>query len=35
MASMPMVVDRAERSEKVCGLLDRHARRASSLIPIL
>ena len=35
MASMPMVTDRAEKFEKVCGILDRHARRASSLIPIL
>jgi len=35
MASMPMVVDRAEKFETVCGILDRHARRASSLIPIL
>jgi len=35
MASMPMVVDRAEKFEKVCGILDHHARRASSLIPIL
>jgi NADH-quinone oxidoreductase subunit E len=30
-----MVVDRAEKFEKVCGILDHHARRASSLIPIL
>jgi NADH-quinone oxidoreductase subunit E len=30
-----MVADRAEKFEKVCGILDRHARRASSLIPIL
>ena len=35
MASMPMVVDRAQKFEKVCGILDRHARRASGLIPIL
>jgi NADH-quinone oxidoreductase subunit E len=35
MASLPMVADRAEKFEKVCGILDRHARRASSLIPIL
>ena len=35
MASMPMVVDRAQKFEKVCGILDHHARRASSLIPIL
>jgi NADH-quinone oxidoreductase subunit E len=30
-----MVVDRAQKFEKVCGILDHHARRASSLIPIL
>jgi NADH-quinone oxidoreductase subunit E len=30
-----MVADRAEKFEKVCVILDRHARRASSLIPIL
>jgi len=35
MATMPMVADRAEKFEKVCAILDRHARRASSLIPIL
>ena len=35
MASLPMVADRAEKFEKVCVILDRHARRASSLIPIL
>jgi NADH-quinone oxidoreductase subunit E len=35
MATMPIVSDRAEKFEKVCGILDRHARRASSLIPIL
>jgi NADH-quinone oxidoreductase subunit E len=35
MASMPIVVDRAEQFEKVCGILDRYARRASNLIPIL
>jgi NADH-quinone oxidoreductase subunit E len=32
---MPIVADRAEKFEKVCRILDRHARRASSLIPIL
>ena len=35
MATMPIVADRAEKFEKVCAILDRHARRASSLIPIL
>jgi len=35
MASMPIVVDRAERFEKVVSILDRHARRPSGLIPIL
>ncbi len=35
MASMPMAVDRAEKFEKVVGILNRHARRPSGLIPIL
>ena len=35
MATMPVVANRAEKFEKVCAILDRHARRASSLIPIL
>ncbi|MGD0547473.1 MAG: NAD(P)H-dependent oxidoreductase subunit E [Terracidiphilus sp.] len=35
MASMPIVVDRAERFEKVVSILDRYARRPSGLIPIL
>src|ERR1035438_4353756 len=35
MASMPIAVDRAEKFEKVCGILNRHARRPSGLIPIL
>jgi NADH-quinone oxidoreductase subunit E len=30
-----MVVDRAEKFEKVVSILDHHARRASGLIPIL
>src|ERR1035441_3847888 len=35
MASMSIAVDRAEKFEKVCKILDRHARRPSGLIPIL
>jgi NADH-quinone oxidoreductase subunit E len=35
MATTPIAVDRAERFEKVVSILDRHARRASGLIPIL
>jgi NADH-quinone oxidoreductase subunit E len=35
MASMPIVVDRAEKFEKVVSILNRHARRPSGLIPIL
>ncbi len=35
MATMPVVVDRAQKFEKVCNILDRYARRASGLIPIL
>ncbi len=35
MASMPVTVDRAEKFEKVCGILNRFARRPSGLIPIL
>ena len=35
MATTPMAVDRAQKFEKVCSILDRHARKASGLIPIL
>ena len=40
MASTPIAVDRSEnpgkeKFEKVCKILDRHARRPSGLIPIL
>ena len=35
MASMPIVVDGAEKFGKVVSILDRHARRPSGLIPIL
>jgi NADH-quinone oxidoreductase subunit E len=35
MASMPVVVDRAEKFEKVVSILDRYSRRPSGLIPIL
>ena len=35
MASTPVAVDRAEKFEKVCGILDRYAHRPSGLIPIL
>jgi NADH-quinone oxidoreductase subunit E len=35
MASAPMTVDRAEKFEKVCAILDYHARRPARLIPIL
>ncbi len=35
MASTPISIDRAEKFEKVCGILTRHARRPSGLIPIL
>jgi len=35
MATMPMAVDRAQKFEKVCNILDRHSRKASGLIPIL
>jgi len=35
MASMPIVVDRAEKFEKVVSILDRYSRRPSGLIPIL
>src|ERR1035441_2763007 len=35
MASMSIAVDRAEKFEKVCKILDRHARRPARLIPIL
>ena len=35
MATMPMAVDRAQKFEKVCSILDRHSRKASGLIPIL
>src|ERR1039458_5292848 len=35
MASTPIAVDRAGKFEKVCGILDHHARRPARLIPIL
>ena len=35
MASTPVAAERASKFEKVCGILDRHARRPSGLIPIL
>jgi NADH-quinone oxidoreductase subunit E len=35
MASTPIVVDRAEKFEKVCSILNHHGRRPSGLIPIL
>jgi NADH-quinone oxidoreductase subunit E len=35
MASTPAAVDRAGKFEKVCGILDLHARRPARLIPIL
>jgi NADH-quinone oxidoreductase subunit E len=35
MASAPMTVDRAGKFEKVCAILDYHARRPARLIPIL
>jgi NADH-quinone oxidoreductase subunit E len=35
MASMPVTVNRAEKFEKVCEILNRHAYRPSGLIPIL
>jgi len=35
MASMPVAVDPAGKFEKVVGILDRHSRRPSGLIPIL
>src|ERR1035437_10330995 len=35
MASTPVAVDRAEKFEKVCGILGRYAHRPSGLIPIL
>jgi len=35
MASMPIVVDRAEKFEKVVSILDHYSRRPSGLIPIL
>ena len=35
MASMPVAVDRAEKFEKVCSILNRFGRRPSGLIPIL
>ena len=35
MASMPVAVDRAEKFEKVCGILNLFGRRPSGLIPIL
>lgn len=35
MASTPIAFDRAEKFEKVCGILDRYGHRPSGLIPIL
>ena len=35
MASTPIAVDRAEKFEKVCSILNRYSRSASGLIPIL
>lgn len=35
MATAPIAVNRAEKFEKVCCILDRFARRPSGLIPIL
>jgi NADH-quinone oxidoreductase subunit E len=35
MASFPVTVDRAEKFEKVCSILNRFGRRPSGLIPIL
>jgi NADH-quinone oxidoreductase subunit E len=35
MASTPTVAGRAEKFEKLCGILDHHARRPARLIPIL
>jgi len=35
MATMPIAVDRAQKFEKVCNILDRYSRKASGLIPIL
>ena len=35
MASTPIVVDRAEKFEKVVSILNHHGRRPSGLIPIL
>jgi NADH-quinone oxidoreductase subunit E len=35
MATTPIAVDRAEKFEKVCCILNRFARRPSGLIPIL
>jgi NADH-quinone oxidoreductase subunit E len=35
MASTPIAVNRAGKFEKVCGILDLHARRPARLIPIL
>jgi len=35
MAPMPITVDRAEKFEKVCNILNHHARRPAGLIPIL
>jgi NADH-quinone oxidoreductase subunit E len=35
MASTPIAVDRAEKFEKVGGILDRYAHRPAGLIPIL
>jgi NADH-quinone oxidoreductase subunit E len=35
MASLPIAVDRAEKFEKVCSILNRFGRRPAGLIPIL
>ena len=35
MASLPVAVDRAEKFEKVCSILNRFGRRPAGLIPIL
>jgi NADH-quinone oxidoreductase subunit E len=35
MASTPIAVNRAEKFENVCEILDHHARRPARLIPIL
>ncbi len=35
MACMPIAVDRVQKFEKLCGILNHHGRRPSGLIPIL